>query len=125
MNSQRMAWLSLTPEPERDLPSACATLRAHGHPTPAQIHEERARAAQMVLHGNRRSWLRFLDEAAALVPSAAPTDPELQGAASVVAEVVLNHHRLLAGFPGPAYERSASERARLQSFLETTSGTRR
>ena len=118
MERQRLRWLGLTAEPERDLPSALAALRAGGPPAAASVLVERRNAERVVLRGNERSWLRYLHGAAELVPDRPPADPQLRAAAVVVAEVVLNHHRLLAGLPGPAYDSAAAERHRMHDFLD-------
>jgi len=120
MDRQRLRWLGLTAEPERDLPSAIAALRAGGPPAAASVLVERKIAERVVLRGNERSWLRYLHGAAQLVPDSPPADPQLRAAAAVVAEVVLNHHRLLAGLPGPAYDSAAPERNRMYDFLAKT-----
>jgi hypothetical protein len=88
----RHAWLSITPEPELELPEALATLRAGGHPSREEVARERARAERLVLHGSRRAWRRYLAEALALAGSSA--DPELAEARAVVEDVVHNHNSL-------------------------------
>ncbi|HEV7846330.1 MAG TPA: hypothetical protein VGO83_08755 [Thermoleophilaceae bacterium] len=88
----RHVWLSITPEPERELPRAVATLRAGGPPDPAQVELETARAEALVLRGSRRAWRRYLAEAHALASSAA--EPELADARAVVEDVVHNHNNL-------------------------------
>ena len=65
----RHAWLSITPEPELELPEALATLRAGGPPSAAQVELERARAERLVTRGSRRAWRRYLAEALALAGS--------------------------------------------------------
>ncbi|TDU02164.1 hypothetical protein EDD99_0553 [Streptomyces sp. 846.5] len=117
MRRQRLRWLGLTAEPERDLPHTLAVLQARGTPSGEAVREQRRLAERSVLHGTERSWLRYLDDAALQVPAAPPADPVVRAAAVVVAEVVLNHHRLLAGFPGPAYDDAALERRRMRAFL--------
>ena len=129
MRRQRLRWLGLTAEPERDLPYALAVLRARGTPSGEAEQEQRRLAERSVLHGTERSWLRYLDDAALQVPATPPADPAVRAATVVVAEVVLNHHRLLAGFPGPAYDDAAPERRRMRAFLaeihaETRTDTR-
>jgi hypothetical protein len=88
----RHAWLSITPEPELELPEALATLRAGGPPSREEVARERARAERLVLHGSRRAWRRYLAEALALAGSSA--DPELAEARAVVEDVVHNHNSL-------------------------------
>ena len=88
----RHRWLSITPEPELELPEALATLRAGGPPSREEVARERARAERLVLHGSRRAWRRYLAEALALAGSSA--DPELAEARAVVEDVVHNHDNL-------------------------------
>ena len=56
----RHAWLSITPEPERELPAAVAALRAGGAPSAAAVEAERARAERLVTRGTRRAWAAYL-----------------------------------------------------------------
>jgi hypothetical protein len=95
-SGSRHAWLSITPEPERELPEAIATLRAGGSPSPDQLERERARAERLVTHGGRRSWRAYLAEAAALA-RAAEGDERLAGARAVVDDVLENHDNLALG----------------------------
>lgn len=122
MRRQRLCWLGLTPEPERDLPLALAVLRAGGTPEPAALLRQRQHAERVVLRGKDKTWLAYIQAAADHVPAQPPRDPVLRDAAVVVAEVVLNHHRLLAGMPGQAYDTVAPERRRLRDFLRTARG---
>jgi hypothetical protein len=187
----RLVWLGLTPEPERELPAAVATLRARStggagvDPTP-WIEVEVRRIEALILHGTQRGWLRYLAEVTTLViaaadpPSvatnrpaatdrtgttkptvvtgsvgasgrqatsattpaigttpttdstatpdrAAPTDrtATTDRAAATdrelalhAAETVLDHHRMLIGLPGYAYERVATQREALAVIVE-------
>ena len=88
----RHTWLSITPEPELELPEALATLRAGGPPPPELVARERARAEQLVLRGSRRAWRRYLAEALAL--AGASEDPAVAEARAVVEDVVHNHNNL-------------------------------
>jgi hypothetical protein len=88
----RHVWLSITPEPERELPRAVATLRAGGPPEPGAVERETARAEAIVLRGTRRAWRRYLAEAQAL--AAAADDPWLAEARALVEDVVTNHDNL-------------------------------
>jgi hypothetical protein len=88
----RHAWLSITPEPELELPEALATLRAGGIPWAHEVAAERARAERLVLRGSRRAWRRYLAEALALAGSSA--DPAVAEARAVVEDVVHNHNNL-------------------------------
>lgn len=92
------AWLSLTPEPERELPVAIATLRAGGSPSAAQITAERERADRLIRRGNRRAWTRWLSEARGLAGgSRTGTDPQVAEAAELAASVIDNHDALALG----------------------------
>ena len=95
----RHAWLSITPEPERELPAAVARLRAGGAASAAAVEAEQARAERIVTHGTRRAWAAYLEEAGALA-SAAPTDGELGAARALVLDVIDNHDNLKLGLPG-------------------------
>jgi hypothetical protein len=89
----RHTWLSITPEPELELPAALATLRAGGPPSPEQVEAERARAERLVLHGSRRDWRRYVAQSLALA-GAASGDPAVAEARAVVEDVVHNHNNL-------------------------------
>jgi hypothetical protein len=88
----RHRWLSITPEPELELPKALATLRAGGPPSAALVELERARAERLVMRGTRRAWRRYLAEAVALAASS--RDPSVADARAVVEDVVHNHNQL-------------------------------
>jgi PhoPQ-activated pathogenicity-related protein len=88
----RHTWLSITPEPELELPKALATLRAGGPPSAAQVELERVRAERLVTHGSRRAWRRYLAEALALAGSS--EDEPVAEARAVVEDVVHNHNQL-------------------------------
>jgi hypothetical protein len=91
----RHAWLSITPEPERELPAAVAELREGGVPSPASIAAEEARVERLVTRGSRRAWAAYLREAADLARTAPP------GAArEIVLDVIDNHDNLRLGLPG-------------------------
>jgi hypothetical protein len=108
------SWLSVTPEPERELPAALATLRHGSTPTPDSIDRERARIERIVLHGGERAWLAHLSDAVGLIDaSAGTTDPAVVRARELARQVIANHHNLLLGLPGRAAERTAEERKRL------------
>ena len=103
------AWLSLTPEPERDLPAAIATLRAVGEPSPEQVAEERARAESLVLGGNRRRWTAWLREATELADSLEAGGPRVAAARELVLDVIDNHDALELGLPGRRRLRNGAE----------------
>ena len=88
----RHRWLSITPEPEFELPEALATLRAGGPPSAEQVERERARAERIVMRGSRRAWRQYLAEALALADSS--EDPAVAEARAVVEDIVRNHNNL-------------------------------
>jgi hypothetical protein len=91
-------WLSLTPEPERELPDAIATLRAGGRPTAGQVAVERERAGRLVRRANRRAWRRWLGEARGLARSSREGgDPQVAEAAELAVAVIDNHDALALG----------------------------
>ena len=104
MLNRRREWLSITPEPERLLPRAIATLQAGGTPSLQAVEREAERVEQLVLHGSRRRWLTWLREtdrlARAVDPGEAPV--ELAEARAEVLAVIGNHDALMAGLPGPS-----------------------
>jgi transposase len=106
------AWLSLTPEPEEELPGAIAVLRAGGDPPLALLAAERARARSLVLRGSERRYLAWLREAAELARSA-PADgrPAVARARATTLDVVGNQAGLLLGLPGATRRRDHARRA--------------
>ncbi|WP_037606168.1 hypothetical protein [Streptacidiphilus rugosus] len=119
-SATRLAWLSLTPEPEQLLPDVLALLRSPDDEPSApgdaagQVRAERRRIERLVLRGNARSWLAGLDEAVSLVGRAAREGRPAQLApALTAAEVLADHCRLLIGLPGDHYARTARHRADL------------
>jgi hypothetical protein len=82
----RHAWLSITPEPEFELPDAVATLRG------GSIDAERARVERIVLRGRRRDWTAYLAEAFELARNAPPGE-----ARDLVLDVIENHDNLKLG----------------------------
>ncbi|MGX1565001.1 hypothetical protein [Streptomyces sp. NPDC055506] len=122
MSARRsLVWLGLTPEPEQELPTAVAALRARadGRPPSPLVAAERRRVERLVLRGTQRGWLRYLGEVTELVVEAAATgsgtaDPR---AALLAGEVVLDHHRMLIGLPGSGYDRTATQRRELERAL--------
>jgi hypothetical protein len=95
----RKAWLSITPEPERELPAAIATLRAAGPPGADAVEAERHRVEGLVTRGSRRAWLAYIADARALAASAAGDD-EVARARALVLDVIENHDNLKLGLPG-------------------------
>jgi hypothetical protein len=114
--SERNSWLSLTPEPERELPAAVATLRAGGRATPDGVRRERRRAERLVVQGRRRAWLAYLREVVTLIERSDGTaGREVERARKVAIQVIRNHHRLLLGVPGPAAEQTKRDRSALEA----------
>lgn len=107
------AWLGLTPEPERSLPALLAGLQGA-----ATLSRERTHVTGLILRGTSRRWLRYLDRAAQLALDVAGGnrhgDPQL---ALDVAQIVLDHDRMLIGLPGNAYYRTAERRQRLAAAI--------
>jgi hypothetical protein len=94
----RDAWLSITPEPERELPEALATLRTGGPPPRELVLRERARVEELVTHGSRRAWNAYLGEARTLAVNA-DRDGALAEARALVLDVLDNHDQLTLGLP--------------------------
>ena len=140
----RLAWLALTPEPERELPEAVAilrrTMRSSAAPPEAtsdtasdmssETSSETRKVQRLVLRGTGRSWRRYLHEISELthlvadrVAAAAPTDRadraevELATAALLAGEVVLEHHRMLIGLPGTGYRETEQDRKALAATV--------
>ena len=118
---KRAAWLSITPEPERLLPRAVATLR-HGSRSPDDlVATERARIERLLLHGRQRQWLEYLHGVVELIDrSALSDDPSVRDARELAAAVVANHHNLLLGLPGRAAQLTATDRVRLALVTHST-----
>jgi hypothetical protein len=110
------AWLGLTPEPERSLPELLAYLQ--DDPSASSVRSEQSRVTDLVLRGTGRRWLRYLDQAAEraldVADGSRDGDAEL---ALAVAQVVLEHDRMLIGLPGSAYYRTAERRRRLAEAI--------
>ncbi|MEZ0109587.1 hypothetical protein ABH920_003601 [Catenulispora sp. EB89] len=136
---RRPVWLGLTAEPERELPEAVAALRMRGLRSAAppadrarlfSVAAERRRIGDLLVHGGQRSWLRYLQEVTALVRAAAEAAQTAQTAggpadaapALLAAEVVLDHHTMLIGLPGPAYRRAATQRTALTEAVRVLRG---
>ena len=121
MSARRsLVWLGLTPEPEQELPTAVAALRApaDARPPAALVAAERHRVERLVLRGTQRGWLRYLREVTDLVVEAAAGSATADPRAALVAgEVVLDHHRMLIGLPGAGYARTATQRRDLEGAL--------
>ncbi|MFL5861241.1 MAG: hypothetical protein ACJ780_10730 [Solirubrobacteraceae bacterium] len=114
---KRAWWLSITPEPERELPQAVATLSAGHRAGPAAVAAERARVERLILHGNQRRWLAYLHDVVDLIAAqGASPNPEVAAARARAAAVIANHHNLLLGLPGAAARLTANDRLRLRAL---------
>ncbi|WP_338674226.1 hypothetical protein V1460_15035 [Streptomyces sp. SCSIO 30461] len=123
-----LAWLGLTPEPERELPSTVAALRSLAPDADTTAPEltaaERHRMERLILHGSERSWLRYLAEVTELVTAVASGARRGDPAAALLAgEVVLDHHRMLIGLPGSGYGRTSKDRRALETAVLALRGT--
>ena len=111
---KRDSWLSVTPEPERELPEAVATLACGGVPAFDRVDRERARVERLVLHGSERQWLAYLRGVVDLIDRAGgSSDPDVVRARERARAVISNHHNLLLALPGRGAEQTAGDRARL------------
>jgi hypothetical protein len=88
------AWLSLTPEPEHELPRAIAAMRTGGLPARAAVVAEAGRIERLVLGAHRRSWRRWLRETRELAERAAVAQP---AESRLALEVIDNHDALALG----------------------------
>ena len=106
-------WLSLTPEPEYSLPELLSVL------SDSSVSSEEDAVTDLVLRGTGRRWRQYLDRVAGLALAVADGtragDPEL---ALAVAQVVLEHDRMLIGLPGRDYDRTAERRRRLAEAID-------
>ena len=119
---KRQPWLSVTPEPERELPAAVATLRCGGWAADEAIAQEAARIEELVLRGSERRWDSYLHDVVSLIDQrASDVDPEVARAREVAIAVISNHHNLLLALPGRGAQRTEADRRRLAQLLATTS----
>jgi hypothetical protein len=114
---KRATWLSVTPEPERELPEAVATLAAGRRPSPESVAAERTRIERLVLHASQRRWLEYLHRVVELIDGdAGAGDPDVERARSRAVAVIANHHNLLLALPGAGARLTARDRTRLQAL---------
>jgi hypothetical protein len=112
-------WLSITPEPERELPAAVATLNHGGTPPPAEVAAETERIERLILRGNEPAWLGYLHGVVQLIDSRAHDDDgDVQRARTIAASVISNHHNLLLGLGGPGAELTAPDRSHLTRLVK-------
>jgi hypothetical protein len=108
------SWLSVTPEPERLLPGAVATLEAGGPPPIDAIERERESVERLVVRARLSDWLAYLTRTLELVERRREaSEPAVVAAREEAVDAIANHHNLLLGLPGRAAQRTAAERARL------------
>jgi hypothetical protein len=113
---KRVSWLSITPEPERELPGAVATLSCGGTPGADAVTSERECIERLVLHGSQRQWLRYLHGVVELIERSRTAAQQSQTVAEArvrAIAVIANHHNLLLALPGRAAASTAADRARL------------
>lgn len=114
---KRASWLSITPEPERELPEAVATLSAGHRAGPAAVAAEEARIERLILHGSQRRWLAYLHDVVDLVTAAnGNDDPDVAAARERATKVISNHHNLLLGLPGAGARLTATDSSRLRAL---------
>jgi len=117
---KRAPWLSVTPEPERELPAAVATLSSGHRATDREIADEAARIEQLVLRGSERRWDTYLHHVVSLIDQrAGDADPDVVQAREVAIAVIANHHNLLLALPGRGARRTETDRRRLSELLAT------
>jgi hypothetical protein len=114
-------WLSITPEPERELPAAVATLNHGGTPPPGEVAAENERIERVILRGSERAWLGYLHGVVKLIDRRAhDPDRHVQRARARAAAVISNHHNLLLGLQGRGAELTASDRGHLTRLVADT-----
>jgi hypothetical protein len=117
---KRASWLSITPEPERELPEAVATLSAGRRAQPDAVVAEGARIERLILHGSQRRWLAYLHDVVDLIASPnGVDDPDVATARERAARVIANHHNLLLGLIDydPTHHRlTATDSSRLRAL---------
>jgi hypothetical protein len=112
---KRSEWLSITPEPEAELPAAVATLRSGAPANESQVAAEAGRIARLITRSGQRPWLHYLRSVLVLIESrAGSSDPVVRGAVARAAAVLSNHHNLLLALPGAGARLTVGDRARLE-----------
>jgi len=118
---KRASWLSVTPEPERELPAAVATLACGERPADDAVAGEASEIERLVLHGSQRSWNRYLHRVVGLIERRADDpDPDVAQARARAIRVIANHHNLLLALPGPGAHQTENDRRRLAQLHATT-----
>ena len=115
---KRVPWLSVTPEPERELPAAVATLRSGARATDGAVADETAEIERLILRGSERRWDRYLHGVVELIDArAGDHDPAVAEAREVAIAVIANHHNLLLALPGRGARRTDTDRRRLSKLI--------
>ena len=114
---KRASWLSITPEPERELPDTVATLTAGRRAGPDSVAAEQARIERLILHGSQRRWLAYLHDVVDLIDARGGSDdPDVAAARERAIKVIANHHNLLLGLPGDGSRLTATDSSRLRAL---------
>ena len=107
---KRTVWLSITPEPEAELPAVVATLRSGAAASEPQVAAEAGRIARLITRSGQRSWLRYLHGVLTLVESRAGSpDPAVRRAVVAGRRGALQPSQPAAGAAG---RRGAADRRR-------------
>src|ERR1700733_2729705 len=115
---KRVPWLSVTPEPERELPAAVATLRCGARATDGAVAEETAEIERLILRGSERRWDRYLHGVVELIDvRAGDRDPAVAEGREVAIAVIGNPHNLLLALPGRGARRTDTDRRRLSELI--------
>ncbi|HUJ34384.1 MAG TPA: hypothetical protein VLW51_04185 [Solirubrobacteraceae bacterium] len=118
---KRAPWLSVTPEPERELPAAVATLSHGRRAIDTEVADETARIEQLILRGTERRWDDYLHGVVSPIDHrAGDADPDVAQAREIAIAVVANHHNLLLGLRGRGARRTETDRRRLSELLATS-----
>ena len=114
---KRASWLSITPEPERELPDTVATLTAGRRAGPDSVAAAQARIEHLILHGSQRRWLAYLHDVVDLIDARdGSDDPDVAAARERAINVIANHHNLLLGLPGDGSRLTATDSSRLRAL---------
>jgi hypothetical protein len=114
----RASWLSVTPEPERELPAAVATLASGARAGEDAVAEEAARVERLVLHGSQRRWNQYLHRVIGLIERRAnDSQPDVARARTRAIRVIVNHHNLLLALPGGGSREIEADRRRLAQLF--------
>jgi len=114
---KRAPWLSVTPEPERELPAAVATLRCGRFATDESVAEEAARIERLILRGSERRWDSYLHDVVSLIDQRLDdADADVARAREVAIAVIANHHNLVLALPGRGARRTEADRRRLSEL---------